>query len=106
MGVKRHIVDVMRPTKNSGTLGETQGQPEVVIKNWPCSIVTLSGSEAESARQNTSGATLEVRGYGDPNNPIDEDCFLKFGNRNLTIVAINDEDQNGIKLRLMCGETK
>jgi len=105
-GDMRHRVRVLRPAKAVGTLGETQGKPEVVFNEWPCSIKTLSGKEQEAARQNGADATLQVEGYGDPTNPIDEQCYLEFGERKLNIAAIIDEHQNGIELRLLCGELK
>jgi hypothetical protein len=104
--MRRHIVNVMRPTKTTGTLGETQGTPEVVCKDWPCSIKTLSGKEQQTARQNGADAIYEVEGYGDPKWEKLEECYLQFGERKLNIAFVDDENQNGIKLRLLCGENK
>jgi head-tail adaptor len=102
----RHIVDVMRPTKAKGSLGETQGTPITVCKNWPCSIKTLSGKEQESARQVGADAQFEVEGYGDPGWTELEQCYLQFGERRLNIEFVDDEQQNGQKLKLLCGENK
>lgn len=105
----RHLVNVMRPTKATGSLGELQGQPEVVIPNWPCSIKTLSGGESVAARQNTANATLEVQGWGNPRKPIAEGDYLIVlpetdPPRKLNIEFIDDKKQNGIELTLLCGE--
>lgn len=111
----RHVVNVMRPTKNKGTVGESQGQPDVVMRNWPCSIETLQGREADLARQTFASATLKVEGYGDPRNPFKATDYLEFVDgvtgtkdkpRKLYIGVVNDEKQNGIKLTLLCGEER
>lgn len=102
----RHVVNVMRPTKATGTLGELQGQPEIVCEKWPCSIKPISGNESESARQNAPGATFAVEGYGDPKWKDLEQCYLtggSIGERRLNIAFVDDENLNGVKLRLLCG---
>lgn len=104
--MKPHRVNVMRPTKHVGGLGETQGTPEVVCNGWQCSIRTLSGKEQESARQTGADAQYEVEGHGDPKWTDLEECYLQFGERRLNIEFIDDEQLNGIKLRLLCGENK
>jgi head-tail adaptor len=96
----------MRPGEAVGSLGELQGKPETVIKNVPCSIKTLSGNEQESARQNGVTATLAVEMYGDPNKPLKEKDWLEFGSRKLNIAHIEDVNQNGLQLKLLCGESK
>lgn len=106
MSTKRHIVNVMRPTKVQGSLGEQQGQPQVICSNWPCSIKPASGNESEANGQNTATAQFEVEGYGDPSWTDLEECYLQLGSRTLSIQFVDDEDQNGIKLRLLCGEIK
>jgi len=102
----RHTVNVMRPTEAVGPLGQTQGSPTVVCKDWPCSIRSMTGSEQEQARQVNAFATLTVEGYGDPKWTKLEECYLQFGERRLNISYVDDEQQNGIKLTLFCGESK
>jgi hypothetical protein len=111
----RHVVKVMRPPKNTGTIGQTQGEPETICKEWPCSIETLQGREAELARQTFASATLKVEGYGNPNNPIRETDYLEFVDgvigtkdkpRKLYVGVVNDKRQNGIELTLLCGEAR
>jgi hypothetical protein len=107
--MKRHVVDVMRPPKAKGDYDETQGQPTTVCKEWPCSIKTLSGKEQEQARQNGADARFEVEGYGDPKWTDLEHCYLTGGtlrDRKLHIEFVDDENLNGINLRLLCGENK
>ena len=100
----RHIVNVMRPTKARGTVGEVQGQDETIVKDWPCSIDTLSGRELELARSTFAAASHRVEGYGDPSKPIKATDYLQFGARRLHIGLVSDELQNGVKLSLVCGE--
>lgn len=102
----RHRVNVMRPTKATGSLGERQGQDETVCENWPCSITTLSGKEQETARQNGADAQYSIEGYGDPKWKDLEKCYLQFGERRFHIAFVDDEQMNGVKLRLLCGENK
>ena len=104
-----HVVSIMRPTKADGPVGETQGKPTTVCKDWPCEIKTLSGKEQETARQNAADAQFEAEGYGDPNWTDLEHCYLTGGtlrDRKLNIEFVDDEKLNGIKLRLLCGENK
>ncbi len=102
----RHVVKVMRPTKNEGSLGELQGNPEVICNQWPCSIDALSGNEQERARQNGVTATYKIEGYGNPDKPFKETDWLELGERKFNIANIEDVQLNGVKLKLLCGETK
>lgn len=105
----KHVVNIMRPPKAAGSLGESQGQPTTVCKEWPCSISTLSGKEQETARQTGADAQFRVDGYGDPNWTDLEQCYLTggtIGKRRLDIEFVDDENLNGINLRLFCGESK
>ena len=102
----RHIVNVMRPTEAVGSLGQLQGKPETVMREIPCSIRSLSGNEQEQARQNSVSATLAVEMYGDPKKPLKEKDWLQFGDRKLNIAYIDDVNQNGLQLKLLCGESK
>ena len=103
----RHIVDVMRPTEALDGYGQTQGNPQIVMRQWPCSIETLSGREVEQARTVFAEATHKVEGYGDPARPFKERDYLtggSIGSRVLGIGFKNDKQQNGIHLSLLCGE--
>lgn len=108
-----HVVNVMRPPKAHGTLGQTQGQPETIIRNWPCSIENLSGRELELARSTFAAATLKVEGYGDPRKPIEARDYLELASltpgkqpRKLFVGFVDDKMQNGIELSLICGEER
>lgn len=106
-GDLRHTVNVMRPTEATGSLGETQGEPKLICKNWPCSIAVMSGRELELARQNFAAANLKVEGYGDPRNPFKATDYLtggSIGGRVLNVGFVNDLKQNGLELSLVCGE--
>ena len=100
----RHVVTVMRPAEAVGSLGQTQGQPTVIYQTWPCSIKTLSGQESDDVRQVGAARTLEVEGYTDPKKPIKETDYLTLGARTLHVAFVDDEQQNGVKVRLVCGE--
>ena len=105
-----HQGNIMRPTKAQGTLGETQGSPEILYSNHPFSRRTLNGTEQETARQNGVTATYLVETGGDPNKPITEECWIEVlpltrGTR-LNIAFADDVDDNGVNYRLFCGENK
>lgn len=100
----RHVVTVMRPAEAVGSLGQTQGQPTVVYHQWPCSIKTLNGSETNDVRQVGASRTFEIEGYTDPKKPIKETDYLTLGSRTLHVAFVDDEQQNGVKVRLVCGE--
>lgn len=102
----RHIVTVKRPRQgNLGTRGQKQGEDETIYAEWPCSIETLSGSEAELARQNFPTASLSVAGYTDPAKPIKATDYLLLGTRRINVGFVNDVDQMGLKAELICGES-
>jgi hypothetical protein len=103
----RHVVSVMRPTEATDTIGNTRGAPQQIFGQWPCSIETLSGRELELARSTYADATLKVEGYGDPGKRFKVTDYLtggSIGSRVLNIGFINDRQQNGIQLSLICGE--
>lgn len=102
----RHLVNVMRPPPQYGQKGDATGQDETVIPKWPCSIETLSGRELERAQQMVATAELVVEGWGHPTKPIKEKDYLQFGARRLNVMAIIDKQQNGISLKLLCGEER
>lgn len=107
----RHVVRVMRPTVAAGPLGETQGKPLVIFRQWPCRIRALSGNEQEAARQISVNVQYSVEGIGDPNKPFEETDYLEFGpedkpTRTLNIGFIGDENLNGRNIKLLCGETR
>lgn len=115
MRTPRHVVNVMRPTTAHNDGGQLQGQPETLVKNWPCSIDPLSGSEAIRVHANFPEATLKVEGYGDPAKPLRRTDWLEMPGlgtdesgkpviRKLFISDIQDRNQNGIHLTLICGE--
>jgi head-tail adaptor len=103
-GDLRHVVTVMRPTLATGTLGQTQGNPLTIYEQWPCSMKTIGGSESVQGQQVSGSRTLEIEGYTDPRKPIVERDYLKFGSRTLHVSFVDDIDQNGTKVRLVCGE--
>ena len=103
----RHVVNVMRPTEAEGTRGQSQGTPKQIMKDWRCSIETLSGREVEQAHTVFAEATHKVEGYGDPKNRFKQRDYLtggSIGERVLAVGSINDKQQNSVELSLLCGE--
>ena len=107
MAVKRHLVNVMRPTKNLDERGQLQGVDETIVAEWPCSIETLSGSKDATERMTVPNATHRVEGYGDPARPFKNKDYLTggtLGKRSFAIELKNDMDFNETKLSLLCSE--
>lgn len=99
-----HRVTVMGPPGSRGTRGEVQGQPVVVLKDWPCSIETLSGTKTEQAHQLFAEATHKVKGYASKLHPFKQRDWLLFQGRKLFIGFINDLDMKGIEYELLVAE--
>lgn len=100
---KRHIVNVMRPSQAT----DDHGQPLPATYHWanvPCSIETIGGSEPEAGGQQQAITTYRVEMYGDPTKPLKHSDYLTLGSRTLNIQAIDDKQQNGTQLTLICGE--
>lgn len=105
----RHVVNVMRPTEATGTVGELQGQDATVIALVPCSIESLSGREAEIARSVYADVTLKVEMYADPRKPVTANDYLTggtIGTRKLYIGFVKDSNNMGTgTLELLCSES-
>jgi head-tail adaptor len=104
------VANLMRPTKATGSLGETQGKPEVVCKNVPFrTFKTLSGNEQEQARKIGVTATHSVEVWGNPAWKDLEECWFETIGSNshrLNIAFVEDRKLNGLDLRILCGENK
>ena len=80
-GVKKHIVNVMRPTKTLSDRGQLQGTAETLIKDWPCEIDPLTGNKLQTERMTVPTATHSVDGYGGgPTKVIMTKDYLTGGN--------------------------
>ncbi len=103
-GKRRHYCTVMLDPESLDDHGQPRGADSAYIKDVPCSIETLSGREAEIARQQYAQADYLVTCSGDPARPIREHMFLQLDTRRLEIGVVKDIDQNGVNLELLCGE--
>lgn len=104
---KRHTVDIYRdPTGAYGTRGEIVGGAQLVALNVPCSIVTLSGREAEQAHKTWPYAVHQVEMFGTPAWLPLEECKLIFGNQVLHVGHCNDIEQKGHEFILLVGQDK
>ncbi len=102
----RHVVRVMRPAPPGGESSQTI-PPQAIRNEVPCSIETMNARESERMQQMYAGANVKVEGHGDPAKRFKERDYLtggSIGSRVLNIGFINDIQQNGLKLSLLCGE--
>lgn len=101
----RHRVALQQAVKTSDN---AHGQPvytwTTVIASLPCAIKTLSGTEADTARQLTADAThrVDVRS----NDSINEEMRLVFGSRHLYIGSVEKIDEIDRFMVLVCAEKK
>lgn len=103
-GKYRHHVTVMGPAGSRGTRGEVQGQPVTVLKDWPCSITPLGGSETDEAGGTNPQMNYQIEGYGSRLHPFFPSDWLVYQGRKLHIASIEDVNMNGTVLRIICGE--
>lgn len=91
-------------------MGELQGQPEVVSETVNFrSMKSLSGKEQETARQTGADRQFAVEVWGNPKWKDLEQCWfeilpLETPPRKLHIEFVDDRKNNGLDLRIICGE--
>lgn len=102
--MKPHIVQIHCPPDALGDDGQPRGKEGVLYRDVPCSIETLGGTEPIAGGQQQAITTYRIEMRGDPGRPIRHSDHLKFGQRTLSIQAIEDKHQNGCELVLICGE--
>ncbi len=101
----RHVVTVMRPSEATDSRGQTQGNPETIISEWPCSIETLNGREVVQARTVFATVTHRVTDlYLDPTKRLKAKDYLMLNGRRLNIEFPNDTQQNGVRWEALCNE--
>jgi len=105
-GNRRHYIDVYRPSQATDLRGQIEGPPETIYRGMPAEIRTLSTREQEVARQVYALATHEVRVMVDPRKQIMETDYLMHGARKLEVGGVNDVQQNGVEMVLICGEVR
>ncbi len=105
-GRRRHTVTIKRPPTGLGDRGQRTGTASTVASSVPCEIETLGGDELTQARQQFARARYRVRLTNDSSWNLTTEDYLVFGSRNLHIGHIDDIDQLGVELELLCAEEK
>lgn len=108
MSQYRHWVDAFEPPKTLGSRGQRQGHGKRLMRNIPASIETLSGREAEVARQIVPQATLMVKIHG-PIPGLAAKCYflqhpITDASKPIHIGYVNDVHRNGRDLHCTCTE--
>jgi head-tail adaptor len=101
-GTLRHRVKIMAPPSGLDERGQPAGGDTVFRESWPCSIVPLSGTELDVARQKVPTASLQVECWGVKG--LTTAHYLLQGTRRLTIGFIDDPGQDGLAFMLTCTE--
>ena len=103
-GRLRHTVDIYRdPTGAKDTHGGQIGQPLLVAQNVPCSIVTLSGRQAEQARSTWAFAAYQIEMFANPAWAIAPGDKIMHGKAVYNVGHVDDIDQKGLEFVLLCG---
>ena len=106
-GGQSHYVDVYEPTEAEGSRGERQGSDRLVRQGVPCSAIAVAGSEGEQARGTYGDMNFKVTMQADRLRPITNGMYLTggtLGARQWHIAFVNDIEQKGFSLELLCGE--
>lgn len=106
IGAFRQRVDVRVPSESIDSRGQVTGDDVVVCRQWPCEIVTPSGSEFEQARQVFPSVTHVVRGWARQGVEITQRHLLRWGSRTLNIGHVRTRaNQRGL-VELLCSEDR
>lgn len=104
----QHHVVILRPPSTVDSLGNRTGSPTVVCPEWPCQILPAGHRETEGQNKTEVSAIYEVHGYGDPQWENLSECWLEIlpdRQRKLQILSVIDVRTNGLRLRMLCGES-
>ena len=108
--MNRPLANILRPTRAQGDVGQLQGSPSIILRDVPLlKFTTLSVSEGEVAGQQQAVAVHSFEIHADPGKPLRHTDYLTLGpahKRRLEIQQIIDDQQNGQKLTLICGEER
>ena len=102
--VKRHSVNIKRPSTTVGDRGQITGNPTTVAADVPCSIEPLGGRELELAKQIVANATQRVMFYTGDDWNLNTKDFLLFGTRRLNIGHISYADEVELEAVCLCAE--
>jgi len=105
IGAMRHPVEVQALA--GSTTADSRGRSKktyATVATIQASIVTLGGDELQQARSIEARATHRVGIWY--NSRVTERTRLKFGNRYLHVRAVDDVDQLGRDMVLICEEVK
>jgi hypothetical protein len=99
-----HAADIYRdPTGAKDTFGGQIGQPILVAANVPCSIVTLTGRQAEQARSTYAYAAYQIELFGDPAWALAPGDKLHSGTQVYNVGHVDNVEQKGVEYVLLCG---
>lgn len=103
-GELRHVVTVQAQASGTGSRGQKTGAWESQTPQARAKIETLSGREAENARQLYAQASLQVTIRYWPG--LTPKHRLLFGSRQLEIGHVDDLEQRNEWHVLLCSEAK
>lgn len=92
------------PSTGRGTRGQRTGT-DLAVGSIQTSIETLTGRELELARQRYPEATHRLMTWH-PGYPINTKHYLSYRTRKFEIGHVEDVDERGLKLVILCKESK
>jgi hypothetical protein len=98
----RHTADIYRPTEALNTRGGQEGQPVLLVGDWPCEVTPTGGTEVEQAGGTFADATYEVAGRH-PGIEVKPRDYLLWNKRRLEISSIVEPQRLGSPMVLTCG---
>ena len=97
-------MDIYRdPTGAKDAHGGQIGQTQLVASDVPCSIVTLTGRQAEQARSTWAYAAYQIEMFADPAWALAPGDKLIQGKAVYYVGHVDDVDQKGLEFVLLCG---
>lgn len=103
-GAFRQRVDIRKPSETLDSRGQRTGADIVLCRQWPCEIVSPSGTELEQARQVFPATSHIVRGWWRQGDAVTTRHFLRWGSRTLYVGHVRQiANQRGL-VELLCGE--
>lgn len=94
--------DIKRPSK-APSAGGREGMPDMVIPEWPCSIVSSGGREVVIAQQVNPLITHVAIGIN-PGKEITAQDYLEVDGRRLNVDFVDRTANYGAKIKIRCIE--
>lgn len=97
-----YVADICRPVKEPSG-GGREGRPGVLLRDWPCSVISSGGREVVIAQQVNPLVTHVVKGIN-PGCEITSQDYLLIDGRRLEVEFVDKTTGYGAVITLRCIE--